>query len=169
MKAIRNSDALGFVAGVLAVCAAASTANSLTAEKTEGSERQVKSSQNQRFFMLNVLWFKPNGEPTWRWSLSPLLYPTHGIGPYLHMTGDRFAEVTAYGVSGDVPPQAEPNRRWLEVAMLRSDRGCLFKLLNSFCNAHPGGHYLSFYGDRGSFETARGDRGSMCCRLCLSP
>ncbi len=116
---------------------------------------------------LESLWFKPNGEPTWRWSLSPLLYPTHGIGPYLHMTGDRFAEVTAYGVSGNVPPQADPNSTWLEVAMLRSEQGCLFKLLNSFCNAHPGGHYLSFYGDRGSFETARGKKARTVAKYWL--
>jgi predicted dehydrogenase len=105
---------------------------------------------------LESLWFKPGGEPTWRMSLSPLLYPTHGIGPYLYMTGDRFAEVTAYSVSGNKAPKTEPKAAWLAVAMLRSEQGCLFKLLNSFCNAHPGGHYLSFYGDRGSFETARG-------------
>ena len=47
---------------------------------------------------------------------------------------------------------------WLELAVLRSEKGCLFKLMNAFCNAHPGGHYLSCYGDKSSFETARGTR-----------
>jgi len=102
------------------------------------------------------LWFDKEGNPTWRFSLAPMLYPTHGLGPFLHMTGDRFTEVTAFSVAGDKPPGAEPGRSWLETAMLRSERGVLFKLLNSFCNAHPGGHYLSLYGDRGSFETGRG-------------
>ena len=101
------------------------------------------------------LWLTPDGEPTWRHTLAPMLYPTHGLGPYLHMTGDRFTSVTAQQVSGQDPPGIEPGRPWLELAMLRSEQGCLFKLMNSFCNAHPGGHYLSFYGDRGSFETAR--------------
>ena len=104
------------------------------------------------------LWFKADGTPTWRHSLAPLLYPTHGIGPYLHMTHDRFVEVTAHAVSGQTPPGADPGRDWLQVAMMRSEKGLVFKLLNSFCNAHPGGHYLSFYGDKGSFETGRGKR-----------
>lgn len=102
------------------------------------------------------LWFTPDGHPTWRHTLAPMLYPTHGLGPYLHMTGDRFTEVTAQQVSGQESPGVEPSRSWLELAVLRSEQGCLFKLMNTFCNAHPGGHYLSFYGDKGSFETARG-------------
>ena len=62
MKAIRTSNALVFVAGVLAACAAAElTGNTLAAEKTESSQPQVKSPKDERFFMLNVLWFKPNG------------------------------------------------------------------------------------------------------------
>jgi predicted dehydrogenase len=104
------------------------------------------------------LWFSADGEPTWRHTLAPLLYPTHGLGPYLHMTGDRFTEVTAHSVSGDIAPGTEPGRSWLELAVLRSERGILFKLLNSFCNAHPGGHYLSLYGDKGSFESGRGKK-----------
>ena len=110
------------------------------------------------------LWLAPDGEPTWRHTLAPMLYPTHGLGPYLHMTGDRFTSVTAQQVSGQDPPGIEPGRPWLELAMLRSEQGCLFKLMNSFCNAHPGGHYLSFYGDRGSFETARGKQARFVAR-----
>ena len=104
------------------------------------------------------LWFKRDGTPTWRHTLAPMLYGTHGIGPYLHMTGDRFVEVTAHAVSGQTPMGANPGRNWLEVAILRSEQGLLFKLMNTFCNAHPGGHYLSFYGDKGSFETGRGKK-----------
>jgi hypothetical protein len=72
-----------------------------------------------------------------------MLYPTHSLGPYLRMTGDRFVDVTAQQVSGREPPGATPDRAWLQLAVLRSARGCLFKLMNTFCNAHPGGHYLS--------------------------
>ena len=113
------------------------------------------------------LWFTPDGTPTWRRSFPPLLYPTHGLGPYLHMTGDRFTEVTAHAVSGEMAPGADPERSWLELAMLRSERGCLFKLMNSFCNVHPGGHYLSFYGDRGSFETDRGKKARTVANIWL--
>ena len=62
MKAIRTSHAFVFVAGVLAAYGIATfTGNEAVARKTEGSERQVKSSDDKRFFMLNVLWFKPDG------------------------------------------------------------------------------------------------------------
>ena len=62
MKAIRNSHALVFVAGVLAVCvAAALTGNTLADEKAEGDDSPAKSAKDERFFMLNVLWFKPDG------------------------------------------------------------------------------------------------------------
>ena len=62
MKAIRTSHAVVFAAGVLAAYGAATfTGNEAVAEKTEGSERQVKSSDDERFFMLYVLWFKPDG------------------------------------------------------------------------------------------------------------
>ena len=62
MGAIRTSPALVLVAGVLAVCSVATLAgNVAVAQKTEGSEPQVTSSDDQRFFMLNVLWFKPDG------------------------------------------------------------------------------------------------------------
>ena len=54
MKAIRTSFV--FVVGVLAACGAATyTGNEVVARKTEGSERQVTSSDDKRFFMLNVL------------------------------------------------------------------------------------------------------------------
>lgn len=108
---------------------------------------------------LESLWFTPDGQPTWRHDFAPLLYPTHGLGPYLHLTGDRFVEVTGYAASGKRWPGAVAKKDWLQLAVLRSERGTLFKLMNSFCNVHPGGHYLSLYGDRGSFETARGKEG----------
>jgi predicted dehydrogenase len=104
-------------------------------------------------------WFDAEGRPAWRHDFPPLLYPTHGLGPYLHLTGDRFVEVTGYAVSGERPPGTETETDWLQLAVLRSERGTLFKLMNSFCNVHPGGHYLSLYGDRGSFETGRGKEG----------
>ena len=62
MKAIRTSHAFVFVAGVLAAGGAATlTGDDAAAQKAEESERQVKSEDDERFFMLNVLWFKPAG------------------------------------------------------------------------------------------------------------
>ena len=62
MKATRTSHAFVFVAAALAAGSVAALAgNVAVAQKTEGSESQVTSSDDQRFFMLNVLWFKPDG------------------------------------------------------------------------------------------------------------
>ncbi len=62
MKAIRTSYAFVFVAGVLAAGSAAIfMGNAAVAQKTEGSEPKATSSDDERLFMLNVLWFKPDG------------------------------------------------------------------------------------------------------------
>ena len=100
---------------------------------------------------LRSYWYDSDGKPTWRRHWHPLLYPTHGTGPIVHMTGKRFVEVTA----SESAVHASDHPHWLQVAMLRMEDGTLFKLLNSFRNAHPGGHYFSFYGDKASFETGR--------------
>jgi len=125
----------------------------------DGKLGKIYYGEAEYLHHLESLWFDADGRPTWRHDFPSLLYPTHGLGPYLHLTGDRFVEVTGYAVSGERPPGAKPNKDWLQLAILRSERGTLFKLMNSFCNAHPDGHYLSLYGDRGSFETGRGKEG----------
>jgi uncharacterized protein (DUF1330 family) len=62
MKAIRTSHAFVFVAGVLAACGAATfVGDAAVAQKAEASKRHVKSSDDERLFMLNALWFKPDG------------------------------------------------------------------------------------------------------------
>ena len=62
MKAIHKSHMLLLVAGILAICATgALTDETFAAEKKEGSEPQVNASNDERLFMLNVLWFKPDG------------------------------------------------------------------------------------------------------------
>ena len=62
MNAICTLPALVFVASASAGCAAATlTGDTLAATKATGGELQVGSSNDERFFMLNVLWFKPDG------------------------------------------------------------------------------------------------------------
>jgi len=62
MKAINQSRSLAIVVGVLAVCASAAlTVNTRAAETTAGSESKVTASDDERFFMFNALWFKPDG------------------------------------------------------------------------------------------------------------
>ena len=96
-----------------------------------------------------------DGSPTWRNSLAPLLYPTHGTSPFLSITGDRLESVTAFAASGRREFQEGYEADWVQTAIFRSSRGALFRLMNSFQNVHGMSHFLSFYGDQGSFETGR--------------
>jgi len=62
MRASPISDAFVFTVGVLATCGVIVFMSTETvAQKPEGSEQRVTSPDNERFFMLNVLWFKPEG------------------------------------------------------------------------------------------------------------
>lgn len=62
MKMMRTSAVFLLVAGVLSVCRTAMSADTTDlAQNTKGSKPKVASSDDQRFFMLNVLWFKPDG------------------------------------------------------------------------------------------------------------
>jgi predicted dehydrogenase len=130
---------------------------------------------------LRTMWRDSEGRPTWRWHLPPLHYPTHGVGPYLHMTGDRFVEavaVAASGETGGVPPPGgasttvddppAPGVPWAEAALYRTASGAAFRLMNTFRNASPHlGHFLSFYGTRGTFETGRHQEARQVARYHL--
>jgi predicted dehydrogenase len=115
---------------------------------------------------LRGLWRDAAGRPTWRRTLPPLLYPTHGTAPYLAMTRDRFVEVTAMGASGDEPTPAaatdavEPaGVPWVETALLRAASGAAFRLTNAFRTTYAGiSHFYSFHGTGGTFETGRHGR-----------
>ena len=117
----------------------------------EGKFGRIFYGEAEYLHDLRGYWYDSAGRATWRRWRHPLFYPTHGTGPIVHMTGERFVEVTAHESNGDT----DDHPHWLQAAMLRLEGGALFKLMNSFRNAHPGGHYFSFYGDQGSFETGR--------------
>ncbi|MCY3871350.1 MAG: Gfo/Idh/MocA family oxidoreductase [Gemmatimonadetes bacterium] len=104
---------------------------------------------------LKALRRHPDGRPTWRNSLQPLLYPTHGTSPYLNMTGDRLVEVMAVSASGRDEFLEGYEADWVQTALFRTEEGAVFRLTNSFQNVHGMSHFLSFYGDEGSFETGR--------------
>ena len=62
MIVLHNSRVLLLAAGLLvAGGAAALLVAAAAAPKKEGSESQVAHALDQRFFMLNALWFKPDG------------------------------------------------------------------------------------------------------------
>ena len=129
----------------------------------EGALGRVYYAEAEYYHGVERLRRHPDGRPTWRNSLEPLLYPTHGTAPYLHMTGDRLAEVTAFGASGREEFMGGYEADWIQTAMFRSERGALFRLSNSFQNVHGMSHFLSFHGDEGSFETGRFNEARTVC------
>ncbi len=117
----------------------------------DGKLGQLFYGEAEYIHDLRPYWYDSDGNATWRRLRDPMLYPTHGTGPIVHMTGKRFVEVTAH----ESTPDAADHPHWLQAAMMRLEDGTLFKLMNTFRNAHSGGHYFSFYGTQGSFETGR--------------
>ena len=62
MKSIRMRYALAFSVGVVVAWGFGSlTRGGVAAQESEGSEAEVASSEDERFFMFNALWFKPDG------------------------------------------------------------------------------------------------------------
>lgn len=64
MKVFRTSFAFLFLAGVLVVgvgVGARFIGKPALAQDQEGDERQAASADDERLYMLNVLWFKPDG------------------------------------------------------------------------------------------------------------
>ncbi|MBN1342614.1 MAG: Gfo/Idh/MocA family oxidoreductase [Phycisphaerae bacterium] len=105
---------------------------------------------------------RPDGTLTWRASLYPLQYCTHGLGPLLDIMNDRVVSVTAM----DTGPHRQP--KWSTpdqaVGLFRTEVGRVIKILCSFSNARrPAHHYFSIYGTRGTLETSRQD-----CRKTLA-
>ncbi len=129
----------------------------------EGTLGQVYYAEAEYYHGLQQLRRRQDGRPTWRNSLQPLLYPTHGTAPYLHMTGDRLAEVMASGASGRSDRADGYQADWIQTAMFRGEQGALFRLSNSFQNVHAASHLLIFHGDEGSLETGRFDQARTVC------
>ncbi len=129
----------------------------------DGALGDIYYAEAEYYHGLQALRRHPDGSPTWRNSLQPLLYPTHGTSPYLYLTGDRFTEVMGFTASGRAERMDGYEADWIQTAMFRTENGGLFRLSNSFKNVHSPSHFLSFHGDEGSFETGRfGEARTVC-------
>jgi predicted dehydrogenase len=90
---------------------------------------------------------------TWRATLHPINYLTHDLGPILDILEDRCVSVSclatppAYGLG--FAPAAE-------VAIFRTARNRVIKILCAFSLPRPAHHYFMLMGTRGSIESPRG-------------
>jgi len=128
-----------------------------------GAWGQIYYAEAEYYHDVEGLIRNPDGSPTWRNSLHALQYPTHGTSPYLHMTGDRFTEAMGFAASGRAEFTGGYETDWIQTAMFRTEKGGIFRLSNSFQNVREIGHFLSFHGDQGYFETGRFSKARTVC------
>ncbi len=106
-----------------------------------------------------------DGKPTWRASYDGIKYLTHDLGPLLYLLNDRVTEVTCFAPSFNSVPDystGTPN----EVAVFRTEKGALIKILVCFGIIRPAIHNYVVLGDRGTLETDRMD--AYTTNACLS-
>ena len=129
----------------------------------DGALGQIYYAEAEYYHSVGGLRRNPDGSPTWRNNLQALQYPTHGTSPYVHMTGDRFTEAMGFAASGRTEFTGGYETDWIQTAMFRTEKGGIFRLSNSFQNVRKIGHFLSFHGDEGYFETGRfGEARTVC-------
>ena len=105
----------------------------------------------------DLIWNKETGETHWRVGRPPIHYCTHSLGPILMLTGDRIVKAMGADAGFGTMPNLGPGCVNMEVALFKTQRGALIKLLRSQVAFHePGMHYYSIYGTKGFIENSRG-------------
>lgn len=102
--------------------------------------------------------FLRDGQRTWRWGLTPMLYPTHTTSFLVSVTGERLTQVSCVGLGGDDEAFRADNNDYQnpfqsQVAMFRTSGGHAFR--GNVCwhlNAH--GERAQWIGDQGTYYMA---------------
>jgi len=101
-----------------------------------------------------VLWKNPDGTPTWRHGLPPMLYPTHCTSFLTGVTGERLTDVSCIGWT-DKDPILEGNLYgnpfWNETAFFKTDKGHALRVGIFWRGAFGGCERAQWYGDKMSF------------------
>ncbi len=93
-----------------------------------------------------------DGAPTWRWGLTPMLYPTHSTAFLTGVTGERLTHVSCYGTRSD--DEAFTHNDYgnpfdNQCAVFRTSGGGIFRC-NVFWNAWNHGERGQWLGTRAS-------------------
>jgi len=94
--------------------------------------------------------YRPDGSPSWRYGLPPMLYPTHCLGYLVGVTKERVTHVSCLGWGNDhawLKDNAYDNRHWNEAAMMRTDKGHMCRC-NVFWLCAAGGERAQWFGDK---------------------
>lgn len=94
--------------------------------------------------------YNPDGTRSWRWGLTPMLYPTHALAYVPGITGERITRVSALGWGSDHPWTRDnqyDNPFWNEASLMQTDKGHMVRC-NVFWLTAAGGERAQFYGDK---------------------
>lgn len=95
-----------------------------------------------------------NGNPTWRAKYDAIKYLTHDLGPLLYIMNDRVVSVSGFAPGINSIPEYSTGTPD-EVAIFRTAKGALIKILVSFGLNRPCIHNFCVYGTKGTLETDR--------------
>ena len=95
--------------------------------------------------------------PTWRYGVPPMFYPTHSTAHLICLTGERLTEVSCNGWGNDDPickKNVFNNPFWNETASFRTNKGTPFRVRVWWEAPVRGGEVASWYGDKMSVDAA---------------
>jgi predicted dehydrogenase len=119
-----------------------------------GDLGEIMYAEGEYIHDLGSLAFDENGNKTWRASLPPIMYPTHDLGPILHIMEDRV--VSAVGMHTGCRRRPEIGNIDMEVGLFKTAKGNVIKQLCGFSVAkEPAMHWFCLYGTKGQIESPR--------------
>ena len=100
--------------------------------------------------------FSPTYYPKGHWrTYNPAIkYITHELGPLLYIMDDRCVSVTCLEPDINYDPNC-PNRKGVGIALIKTEKGAVIKILISFAAYTSFDHNFRLVGTRGAIETDR--------------
>lgn len=131
-------------------------ADTKTLEPAPNMEYTTEKMLSQREFITH-----------WRYDTfkHPIYYLPHELSPILSVLNDRVTEVCCIGSEKginalDVEQPHHPENRDIEVALMKTEKDAILRMMVGFSTYHPAGHWYHIMGSKGSVETARSCFGS---------
>ena len=88
--------------------------------------------------------------PSWRADQPPIQYLTHDLGPLLNVLDDRVVSVTCQ--SGPTWCKEAPLRSDGQIALFKTAKGTLIKIMVTLNTCRPGAHNYRLFGTQGGAE-----------------
>jgi predicted dehydrogenase len=102
-----------------------------------------------------LLWDESSGEAYWRLERPPIYYCSHSLGPLLMLMDDRVVQAGGAHAGYGVVPDRGPSCLNMQVALFKTQKGAVIKLLRSQVALRPSIHFYSLYGTKGMVESGR--------------